>query len=184
MLERLAGVGFQVARELGVRVAGRSDVVSAPVAGPLPDDGRAGVDSKRRRVVRQPVGAGTDVDGGFVTGIVDLLFEHDGRIYFADWKSDRAHPFDDDALSRIVEERYARQARLYTLAICRILGIEHPDEYDEHFGGFFYFFVRGMSPKAPGRGIYADKVDWTTLVEFEHTLPDVVRSAKLEAVTN
>ena len=35
-----------------------------------------------------------------------------------------------------------------------------------------------MTPDEPGRGIYSGKVDWPTLVEFEQTLPDVIRNAK------
>ena len=122
--------------------------------------------------------SGADIEGGFATGIVDLLFEHGGQLYFADWKSDRAHPFDDDALETIIEQRYSTQAILYSLAACRILRIGTQQEYRDHFGGYFYFFVRGMTPDDPGRGIYSGKVDWPTLVEFEQTLPDVIRNAK------
>ena len=128
---------------------------------------------------RRAFADGAQVRGGFVTGVVDLLFEQDGKIYFADWKSDQAHPYDDDALAGIVEERYANQANIYSLAVCRMIGVETPEEYDQRFGGYFYFFVRGMSPDAEGRGIYSGKVDFKDLVGFEETLADTVAEAKL-----
>ena len=136
-----------------------------------PDDDR---DAWRRHFL-----SGAEVRGGFATGIVDLLFEYDGRLYFADWKSDRAHPFDDTAIADLIESRYATQANLYSLALCRMLGIDTEAEYDEHFGGYFYFFVRGMRPDEPGRGIFGDKVDWPTLRAYERRLLGAVRDAKV-----
>ena len=126
--------------------------------------------------------SGADVRGGFVTGIVDLLFFWEGKVYFADWKSDRAHPFDEEALSRLVEDRYATQATLYSLALCRMMGIVDQAAYDEHFGGYFYFFLRGMTPEQPGRGIYGDKVPWDRLEAYERRLRSAVNEAKLEGL--
>ena len=122
--------------------------------------------------------SGADVEGGFATGVVDLLFEHEGKVYFADWKSDLAHPFDTKALNDMVQNRYATQANLYSLALCRMLGIEDRREYDEYFGGYFYFFIRGMSPEKAGRGIYGGKVDWSELQTYEQSLFGVVQEAK------
>ena len=34
-----------------------------------------------------PAAAG-GADAGFVKGYVDVIFEHEGRTYFGDWKSD------------------------------------------------------------------------------------------------
>ncbi len=142
---------------------------------PIPElDSKSG---QWRRVFR----SGADIEGGFVTGIVDLLFEYDGKVYFADWKSDLAHPFDQGALDDMVQARYETQANLYTLAVCRMLGIDEQQAYDNHFGGYFYFFIRGMTPDEPGRGIYGGKLRWTDLEAYEQSLFNVVQDAKSSA---
>ncbi len=142
---------------------------------PVPE---ARCDGQTERVFR----SGARIRGGFVTGIVDLIFEYDGLLYFADWKSDRARPFDVPALQQMVEQRYAEQAGLYSLAICRMLGIEDEEDYGEHFGGYYYFFLRGMSPDHRGRGIYGGKVPWKKLLAYEEQLFDVVERAKTATI--
>ncbi len=124
---------------------------------------------------------GTEVKAGFVTGIVDLLFRHRGKVYFADWKSDIAADYGPQGLAALVERRYSTQAMLYTAAISRMLGIDTQEEYEARFGGHYYFFVRGMSPEREGEGIYEGRVSWEELREYEERLMGIVDENKRQA---
>ncbi|MDD0976054.1 exodeoxyribonuclease V subunit beta [Pseudomonas fontis] len=94
---------------------------------------------------------------GMFKGFIDLAFEHDGRYYVADYKSNWLGP-DDLAYSAvameaaILEHRYDLQYVLYLLALHRQLRARLPDyDYDRHVGGAVFFFLRGVH--APSRGV-------------------------------
>jgi exodeoxyribonuclease V beta subunit len=108
---------------------------------------------------------------GFMKGFMDLVFEHDGRWYIVDYKSNWLGATVDayaPALlaAAMADECYDLQALLYTVALAQALHLRQPGfDYDTHFGGVHYLFVRGMGP-ATGtqRGVYswrpsADLVD-------------------------
>ena len=63
----------------------------------------------------------------------------------------------------IAEEAYFLQYLLYAIALHRYLGWRLPDyDYERHFGGVFYLFLRGMDPRpGPGRdpsnGVFFDR---------------------------
>lgn len=101
---------------------------------------------------------------GMVTGVIDLVFVYRGRYYIADYKSNFLGSFFDDYLPEnlrqaVLERRYDLQYLLYTLALHRYLRTRISDyRYDEHFGGIFYLFLRGMSPDLEtGNGIFFDR---------------------------
>jgi exodeoxyribonuclease V beta subunit len=89
---------------------------------------------------------------GYLRGFIDLVFEHDGRYYVADWKSnylgDSANDYADAPVSRaMAEHSYHLQFLLYTVAIHRYLAQRLIGyRYDIHFGGVLYLFVRGVRP--------------------------------------
>jgi ATP-dependent exoDNAse (exonuclease V) beta subunit len=89
---------------------------------------------------------------GFLRGFIDLVFEHGGRYFVLDWKSNHlgAAPADyaGPALERAMDAHgYRLQALLYTLALHRHLSVRVPGyRYDEHIGGALYVFVRGLRP--------------------------------------
>jgi len=97
---------------------------------------------------------------GFLRGFMDLVYVHKGRLYGLDYKSNYLGDTYDDyhpgALQSAMEEHhYLLQALLYAVAIhrygqARILGYD----FERHFGGMHYLFVRGMHPERPGRGVY------------------------------
>ena len=100
---------------------------------------------------------------GMVTGIIDLVFEHEGRYYLADYKSNllsrRLDDYNTENLQpEIHNRRYDLQYLLYTLALHRHLRQRLPDyEYEHHFGGVFYLFLRGMTPATgPNCGVFFD----------------------------
>ena len=89
---------------------------------------------------------------GYLRGFIDLVFEHAGRYYLLDWKSnhlgDAPQDYASAALERtMVQQGYHLQALLYALALHRHLGQRLPGyRFDEHFGGVLYLFVRGVRP--------------------------------------
>jgi exodeoxyribonuclease V beta subunit len=95
---------------------------------------------------------------GMFKGFIDLTFEHDGRYYVADYKSnwlgvdDMAYT--EQAMERsILDNRYDLQYVLYLLALHRQLKARLPDyDYDRHVGGALYLFLRGT--RADSRGVY------------------------------
>ncbi|GGY72906.1 exodeoxyribonuclease V subunit beta [Marinobacter zhanjiangensis] len=98
---------------------------------------------------------------GMVKGFIDLVFEHNGRYYVLDYKSNTLGE-DDSAYTRqamgeaILEKRYDLQYVLYLLALHRLLKARLPDyDYDTHIGGAVYLFLRGI--ESPSSGVFADK---------------------------
>ncbi len=99
---------------------------------------------------------------GFMKGFIDMVFEHDGRFYIVDWKSnylgDTPASYHADALvSAMADSLYFLQYDLYTVALDRFLRLRYPGyRYEEHFGGVYYIFLRGLSASA-NSGIYFDR---------------------------
>jgi exodeoxyribonuclease V beta subunit len=101
---------------------------------------------------------------GFMKGFIDLVFEQDGVFYLADYKSNHLGPdLQDYAAERltpaIAGEGYFLQYLFYTLALHRYLQSRLPDyDYDRHFGGCYYLFLRGMrADLGPGHGVFFDR---------------------------
>ncbi len=90
---------------------------------------------------------------GLINGVIDLVFEHHGRYYLADYKSNflGASPEDyrpEQLRQAMLHRRYDLQSLLYTIALHRFLGQRLPEyEYDRHFGGSYYLFLRAMRPE-------------------------------------
>lgn len=112
----------------------------------------------------QTIGAiGEKQLAGFLTGFVDLIFEHNGKFYIADYKTNHlgdtyADYGADSLVHAMAVHNYGLQYYLYTLVIHRYLQNFFPVyDYGEHFGGVFYLFLRGMD--GWGKGVYYDKPD-------------------------
>lgn len=101
---------------------------------------------------------------GVIRGIVDLVFEHDGKTYFLDWKSDRV-PLDGSGLADHVATNYGLQARLYTLGVVRMLGLSDEVAYEAKFGGLVYAFLR-----AGASGIVFDRPTWSEVLAWDEEL--------------
>jgi exodeoxyribonuclease V beta subunit len=89
------------------------------------------------------------VERGFIKGFIDLVFEFEGRIYWADWKSDILPGYDGASLDHHIAHHYDLQAQLYTLSMVRLLGIRDEDAYEAGFGGLLYVFLRGFAAEGP-----------------------------------
>jgi len=105
---------------------------------------------------------------GYLKGFIDLVFEHEGRYFVLDWKSNhlglRPTDYLPDALEPTMDEAaYRLQYLLYSVALDRYLARRLPDyDADMHFGGVLYLFVRGLRPgwrTAAGRpaGLFFDR---------------------------
>ena len=98
---------------------------------------------------------------GFLKGFMDLVFFREEAFYLVDWKSNflggRAEDYARSSLARVmVRESYVLQYTLYTLALDQYLRLRVPGyDYERHFGGVFYVFLRGVDPdRGPGFGIF------------------------------
>ncbi|MEI8244558.1 MAG: exodeoxyribonuclease V subunit beta [Lentisphaerota bacterium] len=97
---------------------------------------------------------------GFMNGKIDLFFEHGGKYWIADWKTNwmgRAYrAYNHAALnSDMIANSYLMQAAIYVLAVDKFLRFRVPGyDYNRHFGGVFYLFVRGMDGRTPDQGVF------------------------------
>lgn len=97
---------------------------------------------------------------GMLKGFIDLIFEYQGRYYILDYKSNHLGSQPEDytveALeAAMLDHRYDLQYQLYTLALHRLLQIRLPAyDYELHFGGVFYLFLRGMKADSAGSGVF------------------------------
>ena len=96
--------------------------------------------------------------------VVHGLFEHGGRYYLADYKSNwlgaSVEAYGQPVLAAAMgREAYYLQYLIYCVALHRYLKIRMPDyRYASHFGGVRYLFVRGMSARSGYEyGVYADR---------------------------
>jgi exodeoxyribonuclease V beta subunit len=116
--------------------------------------------------------AAWNVERGVVKGFVDLLFEHEGRVFVCDWKSDSLPRFDPETLARHCEENYDVQTRIYAIATLRQCGISTADDYARRFGGVAFCFLRGLrdpqdSRSSAGTGSYFFKPAWDDILAWE-----------------
>ncbi len=89
---------------------------------------------------------------GYLHGAIDLVYEHGGRYWILDWKSNHLgwerRDYEPAALRQAMDDNgYHLQLLLYTVAVHRWLQRRLPGyDYERHFGGVHYLFVRGVRP--------------------------------------
>lgn len=101
---------------------------------------------------------------GFLRGFVDLVFRVGDRWYLLDYKSNHLgatrEAYDAAAMAAAMAEgHYYLQYHLYAVALHRFLAWRLPGyRYQDHFGGVFYLFLRGMPGGAGGgdTGVFRD----------------------------
>lgn len=97
-----------------------------------------------------------DMLNGMLRGFMDLVFEHEGQYFVADYKSNWLGPTDAHYTAEAMEEairahRYDLQYAIYLFALHRLLRARLPDyDYDKHMGGAVYLFVRGIGAATAG----------------------------------
>jgi len=107
---------------------------------------------------------------GFLRGYMDLVFEHESRWYVVDYKSNmlgkQPHDYQPAKLiAAMGSDHYFLQYHLYVVALHRYLAVRVPDyDYEHHFGGVYYLFLRGMAPDYAHRnGIFHDRPSRTLI---------------------
>lgn len=112
---------------------------------------------------------------GMLKGFIDLVFEHQGKYYVLDWKSnhlgDNVTSYHGEALkSAMADHRYDLQYQIYALALHRFLRSRLANyQYDHHFGGVYYLFLRGMDGQSD-HGIFAAKPTLDFLQEMDRLI--------------
>lgn len=110
---------------------------------------------------------------GMLKGFIDLVFRWQGKYYLLDYKSnwlgDSHAAYTPEAMAQaMIGHRYDLQYQLYTLALHRYLQHRLPDyDYQQHFGGVFYLFLRGMDGRSPANGIFATRPDEAFVEEID-----------------
>ena len=123
---------------------------------------------------------------GYLKGFIDLVFEHAGRFYVLDWKSNHLGYAPDDYSresmeSAMVEHGYHLQYLIYSLALNRYLAHRMASySYDDHFGGVLYLFIRGVRPQwtnadGTSTGIFQHRPARTTLAQLDRLLGNRAR---------
>jgi len=127
---------------------------------PFPEDGHAPLSaSEPGKLV---------IERGFIKGFVDLVVEHEGLVYFADWKSDLLPSYERETIDKHVDTHYELQAKLYSLAMVKSLAITSEAVYERSFGGLFYVFLRSLrGENARPPGVYFKRPSWAEILEYE-----------------
>lgn len=100
---------------------------------------------------------------GMLKGFIDLVFRHDGRYYLLDYKSnwlgESAEAYTGPAMVQAMRShRYDLQYQLYSLALHRYLRHRLADyNYERHFGGVIYLFLRGVDGGGGGQGVFTTR---------------------------
>ncbi|OEE38371.1 exodeoxyribonuclease V subunit beta [Vibrio genomosp. F10 str. ZF-129] len=123
---------------------------------------------------------------GMLKGFIDLVFEHQGKYYILDWKSnhlgDDVSCYHGEALrAAMVDHRYDLQYQIYALALHRFLRSRLANyDYDAHFGGVYYLFLRGMDGQSD-HGIFSAKPSLDLLNDMDNLIaggiPNGLRTA-------
>ncbi|MGF1842839.1 exodeoxyribonuclease V subunit beta [Vibrio clamense] len=109
---------------------------------------------------------------GMLKGFIDLVFEHQGKYYVLDWKSnhlgDGVGAYHGENLkAAMADHRYDLQYQIYALALHRFLRSRIADyRYDTHFGGVYYLFLRGIDGNSDN-GIFSAKPSVELLDEMD-----------------
>lgn len=97
---------------------------------------------------------------GYLKGFIDLFFEHQGKYYLLDWKSnwlgESFFSYHSQNMQKAMNENhYLLQADIYKETLKKYLNIVDKRPFLEIFGGTFYVFLRGLSVNEGCRyGVY------------------------------
>lgn len=115
---------------------------------------------------------------GIMNGKMDLFFEHKGKYYILDWKSNylgnTLPEYAPEVLTAAMNEsNYHLQYLIYTVAAKKYLQTRLPNfNYEKQFGGVIYLFVRGMRNDSD-TGIFTCKPPLSKIRHLENILSDL-----------
>ncbi len=108
---------------------------------------------------------------GYLTGFIDLIFQYDNQFFIVDFKTNNLGDQTANYSVQHLEDamavhNYGLQFWIYSLVLHRHLQNFHAGyDYQKHFGGVLYLFVRGMALE--GKGVYFHKPDQLTIEYLE-----------------
>ena len=103
------------------------------------------------------------VHGGFLTGRIDLLFRWEGRLYLADWKTNRLTPGQEPS-ELMTGAGYDLQAQWYWEALRRLCRVQRESLIP---GGVLFVFLRGDGTLPQGVFLAPEDLNRiTTLTSF------------------
>lgn len=113
---------------------------------------------------------------GIINGKMDLFFEHGGKYYILDWKSNflgsSVEDYHPETLTAVMDEQnFHLQYLIYSLAAKKYLESRlkitmDEESYKQFFGGVIYCFIRGMR-KNSVNGIYSSKPSFEKIYQLE-----------------
>lgn len=113
---------------------------------------------------------------GMLTGFIDLVFEQEGKYYILDWKSnylgyDLSFYEKENLKVAMNENQYTLQYLIYTVALHRYLQLRLGEDYDydKHFGGVIYVFLRGAR-QGETAGIFTDRPSKVFIEQLNYLL--------------
>jgi exodeoxyribonuclease V beta subunit len=113
---------------------------------------------------------------GLLMGFADLVFEHGGRYWVLDYKSNRLGDDDGDYTEAALEaamaaHRYDVQAAIYLLALHRLLRARLGPRYQpaQQLGGALFYFLRGL--RGPAGGCYRVRPEAALIAGMDALLP-------------
>jgi exodeoxyribonuclease V beta subunit len=117
---------------------------------------------------------------GLMKGFIDMVFEYQNKFYIVDYKSNwlgnQQVAYRIDNLQQVmVQEHYILQYHIYCVALHQYLQLRLPNyQYEQHFGGVFYLFVRGMRPEwGADYGVYYDRPEAQLIYELTRYLTEI-----------
>ncbi len=114
---------------------------------------------------------------GLLKGFIDLVFEHKGKFYILDWKSnhlgDSSEHYDSRSLETSMKEhKYTLQYQIYSVALHKYLQTRLQNySYEQHFGGVLYLFLRGINENNQN-GVFETRPTEMFIKELESILDD------------
>ncbi|WPA91545.1 exodeoxyribonuclease V subunit beta [Providencia zhijiangensis] len=115
---------------------------------------------------------------GILKGFIDLTFCWKGKFYLLDYKSnylgEDASYYTQEAMAEaMIDHRYDLQYQLYSLALHRFLQQRMPNyDYETHFGGVYYLFLRGTERIDSQNGIFFYRPAIEFISEFDALFHD------------
>jgi len=110
---------------------------------------------------------------GMLKGFIDLVFCWQGKYYLLDYKSnwlgEESQAYTAEAMAQAMQShRYDLQYQLYSLALHRYLRQRLPGyDYEQHFGGVIYLFLRGLDGTEGSNGIFSTRPQAAFIAELD-----------------
>jgi exodeoxyribonuclease V beta subunit len=104
--------------------------------------------------------ASTTQASSYLRGYVDLVFEHDGKYYIVDYKSNwlggNDAAYSPQAIERaMLDHQYNLQAQIYSAALRNFLAARlGAENVNAVYGGVLYLYLRAMKSSQPGLGVH------------------------------